>query len=307
LSAASAIGVSATLDREHEFGSTRARLSYRDESSLIDAFDDDGRFVGDERQEILSGSLRRVVQTDETNAFVVMLEGSQVQYVDTPIDVQHDDYDFATGAAQWERQWGERATIGAGIVGSWYNSDGENFTNEVTTVGPAVSLDWQLSDAVTGTFEFSYRRSNGKVVYFGVVDQREGSGNYFGRARLDRQFERGSMSIEASRSVQPGSNGRQEVRDQVSFGFVRELSDRATLHSSALALKSAPYSEDSIGAANDRRTAFAGDIGLDWAMAEHLTVSAGYRYLWQDGDADDSEARGQTVMTTLRWMLRSAS
>ncbi len=307
LEAASAIGVSATLDREHEFGNTRVRIAYRDESSLINAFNDDGRFVGDERQDTASASLARLFEISESGSIVTQLEGSRVTYENTPPDVQRDDYDFATGSTQWEWHSSERATFGAGVVGSWYSSDGKRFTNEVRTFGPSLSVRYELGESTSGTLEGSYRRSDSKAVFFGLIEQHDTGGNYYGRAGLTRQFERGYLALDASRSVQPGSSGRQDIRDQVTVSVVRELSDRMTFRGSAVALKSAPHSEGSVADDGDKRTAFAGDLGVDYTIAERATLSAGYRYLWQDTDAADTDAQAQTVTMTLRWAFGGTS
>lgn len=303
LPAASAFRVSATLDREHEFGSTRASVSFRDTSALINALDNNGKFVGDERQKTASSSVRRIFEINETNAIVTTLAGSRVTYVDTPPGVRQDDYDFATAASQWEWQYGERVTLGAGVVGSWYKSNGEVFTNEVTTIGPALTLQYELGESTAGSFEFSYRRSDGEAVYFGFLEQHDTGGNYYGRAGISREFDRANVSLDASRSVQPGSNGRQEIRDEVTASFVREMSDRVTLRGAATALESAPDNEGSIGAPGDRRTAFAGDVRMDVQFGEHVSVSAGYRYLWQNADGPDTEAQAHTLSVTLHWSL----
>jgi hypothetical protein len=301
LSDATAAGVSASLDRQHQRGATRARVSFRNESSLLNAFNDDGKFVGDERQSTGSASLRNMFQLNETNAIVTALEGSRVHYIDTPPDVQRDDYDVTGGTTRWERQVSERATVGVGVVGTWYKSDGRLFTNEVTTFGPELSLEYEFGETLAGSFEASYRKSDGKAEYLGFIEQHDGGANYYGRAALTKLFDRGYVNVEASRTVQPDSNGRQEIRDQVTIGFARELSERSTLRGGAAALRSAPHNEGSVGAAQDRRDAVAADLSFDHELAERLVVSTAYRYVWQDTDADDTEARGQTVSATLRW------
>jgi hypothetical protein len=307
LTAASSIGVSMMLDREHEFGNTRASVSYSDASSLIDSFDNNGKFVGDQRQHTASAAVQRLFEISETNSIVASLDGSRVKFVDTPAGVRQDDYDFATGATRWEWQYGERVTFGAGVVGSWYNSDGRNFTNEVTTVGPALSMRYEIGESITGSVEASYRRSDTKLVYFGSIEQHDAGANYYGRAGIAKQFERGSLSLDVSRNIQPNSNGRQNIRDEITAGFGRELSERTTLRSWVTALKEEPENQGSVGAANDRRTAFAGEFDVDYAFAERLTGSVGYRYQWQDTDAPDTDVSGQTVMMTLRWVMGGTS
>jgi opacity protein-like surface antigen len=307
LSAATAIEVAATLDREHEYGNTRARIAFRDESALINALDNQGKFVGDERQDTASGSLRRRFEISETSSFVTTLEGSRVTYVNTPPGVRQDDYDFATGAGEWQWQSGERTTFGAGVVGSWYSSDGNQFTNEVRTAGPALSMSYELGETTSGYVDVSYRRSDSKAVYFGFIQQHDAGSDYYGRAGVTKRFERGYLSLDAGRTVQPGSSGRQEIRDEVTASFSREITERVTLHGGATALKSAPNAQGSVAAANDRRTAFAGDVGVDYELAANVTLSGAYRYLRQNTDAPDTDARAQTVMMTLRWTLGGTS
>src|SRR5262245_22568147 len=308
LSAASAIGAAVTLDRDHEFGSTRVAISYSDASSLINAFDNNGKFVGDQREHVASASVQRLFEMSETNSVVASLQGARVKYVDTPEGVRQDDYDFASGSGQWEWQYDERLTFGAGVVGSWYKSDGnEGFSNEVTTFGPALSMRYELGESTSGTLEFSYRGSESKTVYFGFFEQHDAGADYYGHARVVKHFERGYLTLDAGRTVQPGSSGRQDIRDELTTGFGRELTERATFHGSATWLKNAPNNQGSVGSASDRRTAFAGDLGVDYALGERLMLSCGYRYLWQNSDAPDSDARAQTVMLTLRWDMQGAS
>lgn len=307
LSAASALEMAATIDREHEYGSTRARVAYRDESALINAFDNQGRFVGDSREQTASASLRRVFEISESETFVALLDGSRVTFVDTPPDSQQDDYDFATGTGQWEWQISERMTFGAGIVGSWYSSDGRRFSNEVTTAGPAVTMRYELDETMSGFVDLSYRLSDSQVVYLGSISDSDSGSNYYGRAGITKRFERGNASFEAGRTVQPGSSGRQETRDQIAVAFARELTERGTLHVGATALSSTADGQGSVATADDRRHAFAGDIGIDYELSEHVTVTGGYRYLWQNTDAQDTDAHGQTVSMTLRWVLGGAA
>jgi hypothetical protein len=299
----SAIGAAITVDRAHEFGSTRVQLAYRDESSLLDVLNNNGDFVGDQRQHTASASLHRMFELSETSSIVATLAGSRVKYIDTPAGVQQDDYDFTSGGSQWEWQYSERVTFGAGVVGSWYDSNGKRFTNEVTTIGPVLSMRYELGETMSGSVEASYRRSESKTVFLGFIDQRDSGADYYGRAGVAKQFERGYLDLDASRSVQPGSNGSQEIRDEVTASFGREVSERIMLHGGVTALKSAPTNDGSVGAANDRRTAFAGDLGVDYVLAERVTLTAGYRYLRQNTDAADTDARAQTVVMTLRWEL----
>lgn len=307
LEAASAVGVAVTLDREHEFGNTRMLVSYRDESSLINAFNDDGKFVGDERQHTAATSFSRSFEMSETSSIVAHVDGSRVTYENTPPDVQRDDYDFATGSTQWEWHPGEQTTFGAGLVGSWYSSDGRRFSNEVTTFGPLLSLRHEFSESTSASLEGSYRRSRADAQFFGFINQQDTGGNYYGRAAVTRQFEQGYFAVEASRSVSPGSSGRQDIRDELVLRVVRELTERAMLRGGAVALKSAPHSQGSVADDGDKRTAFAGDIGVDYTLAERMTLSAGYRYLWQDTDAPNTDAHAQTVMVTLRWAFGASA
>ena len=228
-------------------------------------------------------------------------------YENTPPGVQRVDYDFATGSAQWEWHPDEWMTFGVGIVGSWYSSDASQFTNEVTTLGPSLSLRYEIDDATTGTLEGSYRRSESDTEFFGFIKEHDTGENYYGRAGFTRLLERGYLALEASRTVQPGSSGRQDIRDELTARYVRELSDRMTFHGGATALKSAPNHGGSVADAGDRRTAFAGDLGVDYTVAERVTLSGGYRYLWQNTDAQDTDAHAQTVILTLRWAFGASA
>ena len=198
-------------------------------------------------------------------------------------------------------------TFGAGLVGSWYSSDGKRFTNDVTTLGPSLSLRYELGESTLATLEGSYRRSDTETE-FGFIKEHDSGANYYGRAGFTRQLERGYLVLEVSRSVQPGSSGRQDILDQLTGSYVRELSDRMTFRGSATALKSRPNNEGTVANADgNKRTAFAGDLGVDYTIAERVTLSAGYRYLWQNADAQDSDAHAQTVMMTVRWSFGASA
>ncbi|NJN52446.1 MAG: hypothetical protein HC809_12505 [Gammaproteobacteria bacterium] len=84
VSAATVLGSTAQFDLERERGVSSVLASYHDSSSLINAFDQDGQFVGDERRQTAIGSARHSYELDDVNTIVVSADWSQVRFEDTP-------------------------------------------------------------------------------------------------------------------------------------------------------------------------------------------------------------------------------
>jgi hypothetical protein len=222
-------------------------------------------------------------------------DAERVRYHDTPDDVLREDYEFVTGDVR--RQWAsdERTIWGLGLVASVYTSEGAFIDNEVTTVGPMLSVQHELTPTTTIAADVSWRRSRSEYELFGLVDGDEDGDDYFGSGRIERQFERGYLSVEANRSVQPSSNGRQEIRDRATIAFGVEVSERTRLRGSGTALRDRATADED---RNERR-ALASDVVIEHALGERTTLIAGFRYLWQDTDSADRDATGQSVILTL--------
>jgi hypothetical protein len=291
LTPATSVGVQTTLTHEHEYGETRIGLGYADESSLLDAFEQDGKFVGDERQQTLSGSLSRRFDLSEATSLLSSVDVAHVTYTNTPNGVFRENYDFANGSTMCRTELSESLTLGFGAVASWYGADSSGFNNTVTTVGPAVSADYEFNDHLSMFAEVSYRITDTQTrIHTFQVDS---SGNdYFGHVELKRRFDRGSVALSARRSVEPGSNGQQDIRDEFGVSFENELTERMTLRGGA-----AYIDNRSDQTSSGDRTAFAGDVALDWTMSEHTHATLAYRFLWQDESG--AQASGNTVTLSL--------
>ncbi|NJN52445.1 MAG: hypothetical protein HC809_12500 [Gammaproteobacteria bacterium] len=206
---------------------------------------------------------------------------------------------MTNGGVQWERRTSERASVGLGVVSTWYSSSGPTFTNDVVTVGPALTLRYELSQTLSCVAEASYRQRTSDQVFFDVVELTDTSEDYFGSLRVEREFERGFLQIEASRNLLPGSSGQQEIRDRASVALGYELSARTSMHLSGIVLRD--RADQSVR--DDERRGFAGDASINRELSERLAFNAAYRYLWQDGSDDDNEARGHSVVIGLTWVI----
>jgi hypothetical protein len=291
LTPATSVGVQTSWAHEHEYGETRVGLGYSDASSLLDAFEEDGKFVGDERQQTLSGSLSRRFDLSETTSLLSSVDVAHATYTNTPQGVFRENYDFANGSAMWRSEMSQRLILGFGAVGSWYGADSSGFSNTVTTVGPAVSADYELNDRLSLFAEVSYRITDTQTrIHTFEIDS---TGNdYFGHVDLKRQFDWGSVALSARRSVEPGSNGQQDIRDEIGLFFENELTERMTLRGGATYIDNR---SDQTGSGD--RTAFAGDLSLDWTISQRTHATMAYRFQWQDESG--AQASGNTVMLSL--------
>ena len=299
LTDSSSIDVQAALTKEHEYGETRIGFGYTNQSSLIDAFETNGKFVGDQRQEIASGSLSRRFDLSETTSLTAGVDASHVTYSNTPTGVFTEDYDFASGSAMWQCELSERTKVGFGAVGSWYSAGQGAFDNRATTLGPAVSLGYELNDRTSAFAEFSYRVTKTQTE-FGPFDSDSSGSDFFGHVDLKRSFDTGGVTVSLRRSVQPNSNGQQDIRDEAGVAFSREFTETLSARGGATYIR-----DRSQQTSSDDRDGFAGDLALDWTLSEATHVSLAYRYLWQhEGGAD---ANAHTIMLSLTRRVAGAN
>jgi len=296
LSPSSAVGIGLAMLKEREYGSSRFSVSYRNESSLIDAFDNDGRFVDDERLETLRAGMQHSFELGEANTLVIHTGVERVGYYDTPNDILRNDYDFTNGAMEWEHQAGERMTWGVGVVATRYTSEGDVVENEVVTYGPIVSLRREVDDTFRYSAEISLRKSDTDAELFGFIERNDGGTEYYGSLEMQKDLERGRWSLLLLRQVQPLSNARQQIRDQATVSFGYELSERSSLTVGLTALED-QSNNDSL---DDARRAFASDVSYVRELSETMSLAVGYRYGLQESDPNAVEARANTVWLSLR-------
>ena len=299
LTDASSIDVQTALTKEHEYGETRIGIGYTNASSLINAFETNGKFVGDQRQEIVSGSLSRRFDVSETTSLTADVDASRVTYSNTPAGVFTEDYDFASGSAMWQCELSERAKVGFGAVGSWYSAAQGAFDNRATTYGPAVSIDYELNDRTSAFAEISYRTTNTQT-QFGPFDSDSSGSDYFGHVDLKRAFDSGGVALSLRRSVQPNSNGQQDIRDEAGVMFSHDVSETLSARGGATYIR-----DRSQQTSSDDRDGFAGDLALDWTLSEATHLSLAYRYLWQREGGDAANAH--TIMLSLTRRVAGAN
>ena len=294
LTDARSIALHTALTQEHEYGETSVEVGYSNASSLINAFETNGKFVGDQRQQTVSVSFARRFDLSETSALVTAVDASRVTYSDTPTGVFTEDYDFAGSSVMWQHELTERLKLGFGAVGSWYSAGSGSLDNRATTIGPAVSMDYEIDDRSAAFAEFSYRVTHTQT-QVGPFDFDSSGADYFGHLDLRRSFDSGSASVSVRRSVQPDSNGQQDIRDEAGVYVAHDLSETLSVHGGATYLRDRSQQTS----ANDR-DGFAGDVALDWTLGAATHLSVAYRYLWQRENGDSANAHTMMLSLTRR-------
>ena len=293
LGATSAIDAATTFTHEFEYSRSKLLVAYANASSLVDAFQTDGEFVGDQRRETITGGATEEIDLSETTSLAADVDASTVSFHDTPNGVVNYDYDYATGTLTWRKELSERLTIGVGAAGSWYDTGDNGFRNEVTTIGPAVSARYAINDRLSTAVDVSYRRDETNTRYFRGFAIDDTGYDYFGAVTIRRELDNGEVAIALRRTEQPSSTGTQDIRDEAQVSFRRSLAEKLDMRAITTLID-----ENSGGNDSDRK-AVASELHFDWTVGEKLVASFSYRYVWQRSDSQPSNEQAHAVALTL--------
>lgn len=225
---------------------------------------------------------------------------AQVKYQDVSYeDVQFIplyDYTFATAALTSAYALSERTKLSGRL--SYDQYDAPKVDTRSNSVGLEVGLNHLLSETWTFSSFAGIRHASSETPINGEIDETENNGPLF-QASLNKRFETGSLSMSASRSLLPSSNGTLLDTTGLALAFNRQFSSLWAVQIDVQGYRNRnPGGEIS---ENDRDY-IALEPRLERRLSDSLRLGLSYRYRWQTYESH-GDAVSNAVFLTLNYVL----
>lgn len=286
--------LSADYNAENEYQRWSISGDYSRESTLTSDLEATGLVHGNARRK--NWSMTPSLSMDVMENLSMRLSGSYLSSdYKAPPEAGLIDYINRSVDASIEGVASETLTWSLGVYQSILGVDQVNLTT--VTQGVQGSTAWYLNENLDLSLNVGTRRSRHDYeTVFGVFETKDRG--WLMSWNLQQRWDRNTLNLELSRSVDPSSNGTLQQRDRASLNVDHALTEKTTLLGSAQ-MSRFNYLDSSTESIDRYYRRIDGRIHWQWsrALALDMTVS----YDWRGEQYTDDKARRTVLSFNVSW------
>lgn len=198
--------------------------------------------------------------------------------------VTKSDYDYGMVGTYLSWDASERGRFRAGAYASSFDTDDNTETADAIGGEAGYSYMWSQTDGIEASIYYE-RNDITEVTPFETIE--ETTSDVGGSLTAYRKLEVSAWRLAISRRFMPTGDSGKSTIDELRLQYDRDLSERLRFRGAGRYESRSGLTD--FGDSNDRDYARL-DLELKWSISRTMYVGGGYSYIWQDREADPTDA-----------------